>query len=89
MGRVDRYAEKDVCQSNPAIRKCGQGCGPSSVTICTVERERLESCGGISIEKNAVDNAVLTWARSDSDTALVGFDNCALHENITSNIVRV
>jgi len=42
-----------------------------------------------SVKQNAVNNAVLAGAGGDADTALVGLDDSALHEDVTTNVVGV
>ena len=42
-----------------------------------------------SLDEDAVNHAVLTWTRCDSDTTLIGFDNSALHEDVSSNVVWI
>jgi len=42
-----------------------------------------------SLDKNAVDDAVFTWTGCNLDTTLVGFDNCTLHEDVSSNVVGI
>lgn len=44
---------------------------------------------GASLDENAVDNAVLTRTGSDLDSTLVGFDDCALDEDVSSDVVGV
>ena len=42
-----------------------------------------------SLDEDAVDHAILSWTGGDLHSTLVGFDDCALHEDVSSNIVWV
>ena len=42
-----------------------------------------------SLNEHAVDDAVFSWTGGDLHSTLVGFDDCALDEDVSSNVVGV
>ena len=42
-----------------------------------------------SLDEDAVDDAIFSWTGSDLHSTLVGFDDCALDEDVSTDVVWI